>query len=205
MSTEGAPPNKPFRQPLVWILSAVLVVVLIAVGVLVWRSLDLSRQVSSLSDALTTTTVTTAAPTTTTTALPTTTVSSTTTTTDPWHGNWTSYNEQMMEYLAAREKLVDKSNNTSKYAKSQAKAINQDVIDLANRLNWFPAAPPDVTRAQDDYYNAVMQLSAACSVVMYNASSANVDTYNRAWAEELRLLNVWTREVSRSSTLRSFN
>jgi len=186
---------KPSRHALVWVLSAFLVLVLVAVGVLVWRSTILSNEVEELSAALTSTTTTRS----TTTTVPPTTTTVPPTTADPWKGNQLAYQRRVLEFVSQRNALLEKDSKVSgTLAKTHAKAIVEDISALALLLNRFPRSPNVVQDAQDSYFDGLMRLESAASVVRWNDSWTNVDAYNKAWSEEFRLLQVWLREIERA-------
>lgn len=178
-----AAPAHPSHPVLVGILSAFLVVALVAVGFLAWRSTILSNEVRKLYVALVSTTTT----------------RSTTTTADPWGGNRRAYQLRVSEFLSERSALLEKDSKVpGTQAKTHAKAIRGDIVALALMLNTFPRSPNEVQAAQDDYFDALMKLASAADVVQVNDSWSNVDVYNKAWNEEFRLLNVWLREIERA-------
>ena len=56
-----------------------------------------------------------------------------------------------------------------------------------------------VQKAQDNYFDALMNLNAAAEAVKWNDTWANVDAYNNAWAGEFKHLQVWLRELDRAT------
>jgi hypothetical protein len=178
---ERATSRKSRRNILAWGLGALLVMVTVAVGVLVWRSVNLSGEVSELSAEL-------AAE-----------LAATTTTVDPCRGNEVVYHLNRTSFLAQRRALVAKDSGVrGTLAKTHARAIRNDIAALAVVLNSFPDSPPEVQEAQDDYFDVLMRLYAAAGKVWWNDSRANVDAYNVAWSEEYRLFQVWLREIERA-------
>jgi len=184
--TESTMPKASRRNILVSSLVVLLVVVLAVVGVLVWRSMDLSGQVNELStEVLELSTELTA--------------TTTTSTTDPWNGNASAYGVAWSNFTRERSMLILKDAGVpSNLAKTHARAVVGDIEDLASTVNWFPDAPQEVQQAQDDYFDALMELAAAGSVVMMNDSWSNVDAWNAAWTKERQYLGIWRREFGRA-------
>lgn len=175
-------PKRPGRKLSwgVWVVVAALVVALAAVGVLAWRSVNLSSEVETLRASATTTLLVT-------------------TTTDPWAGQYPSYYAQRNAFLAKRDDLVHPNSIVWHpdlvYGGANAQEL---VLALAYRLNEFPRSSADVERAQDAYFAGLMRVYSAAKRLRNEESTSNRDAYERVWAEEERLLNVWLREIDRS-------
>jgi len=84
-------------------------------------------------------------------------------------------------------------------ATTHAKAIMEDIVSLALQVNQLPPSPSTVQKAQDNYFDALMNLYAAAEAVKWNDTWANVDAYNNAWAGEFKHLQVWLRELDRAT------
>ncbi|MBN1459042.1 MAG: hypothetical protein JXA57_05865 [Armatimonadetes bacterium] len=169
------------------VLGVFLVVVLAAVGVLVWRLVALSAEVDELSYALTSTTTTAAPPTT------------TTTQEDPWRGGRMKYLFGQKAVLGQRAALAASTSMIGAGHKPLGKVdIPADIATLAASVNGLPPSPENVRRAQDGYFDALMKLHSAACVLSATDSSANLDSFNRARSEEHRLFLIWMRELDRT-------
>lgn len=199
MSNPASPnrPSEPKRSPglrlwphgVVALLVVALLTAAVAAFILGGRVDTLATQVSLLA------TTTTNAPTTSTTI-------KRTTTTLLWRGKIAAYMRSVEGVLDSRQQLLAKDSSVpGSLAKTHAKAIEGDVSALAAKVDSLPWSPSSVRAAQDQYWDALMELRTAADVVRWNDSQANVDRYNRAWGDEYKCLQEWMREFNRSQEL----
>ena len=163
------------------------VLALAGLGVLAWRSVDLSNEVNAVRVALTSTTTTTKVR------------PATTTTLDPWQGGYDDYRAKVNSFLSAHSGLYDMNRSVSgNLGKTHAKAIASDIDDLVLSLRYFPPSPANVQKAHDAYLDGLMRLYVAATIVSQNDSSSNVDDYTGAWAQEDMLFLAWISEFAHS-------
>jgi hypothetical protein len=179
----------------VWTLGAVLLVALVAVGVLAWRSFALSDEANKLSDKVDKLSDEVSD------------LSYQVTeqisalfleTADPWGGSFTDYQSALGDVLLVRDDLLEKRNNAGSLPTTEATAVQSHIDALAGSVMALPESPPAVRKAQDDYRDGLLELSAAALDVLGSDTQSNVDKYYHAWTAESWLFQAWMQEYERS-------